>query len=161
SIGLGRTSQRASLPGEPDLPWPSCRSRAFVFPPLALQHLPQHADDADSVSFDSVVVPAKYHRTHVRYLFAPSAEMPLNPRLSARGFFRMVTEAVVRDSLRQELLARRPELSETYYEFWVPRTNERADVAALGSSLWGFEIKTDRDTLSRLPRQVEAYSRLF
>jgi hypothetical protein len=73
----------------------------------------------------------------------------------------MVTEAAVRDSLREVVLARVPELSEAYYEFWVPRTNERADVAAVGSSFWGFEIKTERDTLSRLPRQVEAYSRLF
>ena len=73
----------------------------------------------------------------------------------------MMTETAIRESLRSELLARLPELSEALYEFWVPRTNERADVVAIGSRLWGFEIKTDRDTLTRLPRQVEAYSRLF
>ena len=73
----------------------------------------------------------------------------------------MMTEAAVRESLRSELLAMWPGLSEALYEFWVPRTNERADVVAIGSRLWGFEIKTDRDTLARLPRQVEAYSRLF
>jgi hypothetical protein len=73
----------------------------------------------------------------------------------------MMTETAVRESLRSELLARSPGLSEALYEFWVPRTNERADVVAIGSRLWGFEIKTDRDTLARLPRQVQAYSRLF
>jgi hypothetical protein len=73
----------------------------------------------------------------------------------------MVTEATVRESLREEVVARLPGLSETIYEFWVPRTNERADIVAIAASLWGFEIKTDRDTLNRLPRQVEAYSRLF
>src|SRR5450755_4976732 len=73
----------------------------------------------------------------------------------------MLTEAVVRESLREEVLARLPELSETIYEFWVPLTNERADVVAIGTSLWAFEIKTHRDNLARLPRQVAAYSRLF
>ena len=28
----------------------------------------------------------------------------------------------------------------------MPRTNGRANLAAFGSSLWGFEIKTGRDT---------------
>lgn len=73
----------------------------------------------------------------------------------------MMTETAVRESLRSELLAKSPGLSEALYEFWVPQTNERADVVAIGSRLYGFEIKTDRDTLARLPRQVEAYSRLF
>lgn len=72
----------------------------------------------------------------------------------------MLTEAAVRDSLRHEVRAKLG-LFETIDEFWVPRTNARADLAAIGSHLWGFEIKTDRDTLRRLPRQVEAYNRLF
>jgi hypothetical protein len=72
----------------------------------------------------------------------------------------MAPEAAVRDTLRQEVRAKSC-VSETIDEFWVPRTNERADLAAIGSRLWGFEIKTDRDTLRRLPRQVEAYNRLF
>jgi hypothetical protein len=47
------------------------------------------------------------------------------------------------------------------YEFWVPCSNERADIVVIGAAMLGYEIKTDRDTLRRLPRQVEAYSRLF
>lgn len=72
----------------------------------------------------------------------------------------MLTEAVVRDSLRQEVLAALPR-AEAVYEFWVPRSNERADVAVIGPSMDGFEIKTGRDTLKRLPRQAAAYARLF
>jgi hypothetical protein len=72
----------------------------------------------------------------------------------------MATEAAVRDTLRQQVKARLG-LAGTFDEFWVPRTNERADLAAIGSHFWGFEIKTSHDTLNRLPRQVEAYNRLF
>jgi hypothetical protein len=46
-------------------------------------------------------------------------------------------------------------------EFWVPRSHERADLAVIGRWMDGFEIKTERDTLRRLPRQVQAYTRLF
>jgi hypothetical protein len=49
----------------------------------------------------------------------------------------------------------------TVDEFWVPRSNERADIAVIGSRMDGFEIKTERDSLRRLPRQVAAYGRLF
>jgi hypothetical protein len=46
-------------------------------------------------------------------------------------------------------------------EFWVPRSHERADVAVIGSMICGYEIKTARDSLKRLPRQTSAYNRLF
>ncbi|OLS99375.1 hypothetical protein BJF90_39230 [Pseudonocardia sp. CNS-004] len=37
----------------------------------------------------------------------------------------------------------------------------RVDVAAINGSLWGYEIKSARDTLRRLPLQVEVYSRVL
>lgn len=37
----------------------------------------------------------------------------------------------------------------------------RIDVAVINGHLEGFEIKSERDTLERLPRQVEAYSKIF
>lgn len=46
-------------------------------------------------------------------------------------------------------------------EFWVPGSNERVDLSAVGKELWAFEIKSPRDSLKRLPRQIEAFSRLF
>jgi hypothetical protein len=73
----------------------------------------------------------------------------------------VLTEAAVRDSLRQEVLATVSKRAEAVYEFWVPRSNERADVVVIGSAMLGYEIKTDRDTLRRLPRQIEAYGRVF
>ena len=67
----------------------------------------------------------------------------------------------VRQSLRHELLEAASEPSEAVYEFWVPTTHARADLAVIGTRIDGFEIKTERDTLKRLPRQVDAYTRLF
>lgn len=37
----------------------------------------------------------------------------------------------------------------------------RVDVAAVNGRLWGYEIKSARDTLRRLPLQVEVYSRVL
>jgi hypothetical protein len=73
----------------------------------------------------------------------------------------MATEATVRDALRARVLAATAGAREAVDEFWVPRSHERADLAVIGRSLDGFEIKTERDTLRRLPRQVAAYGRLF
>lgn len=46
-------------------------------------------------------------------------------------------------------------------EFWVPDSHERADLVAVATELWAFEIKSPRDSLARLPRQAAAFSRLF
>ncbi len=67
----------------------------------------------------------------------------------------------MRDALRTHLLAGVVGARDTLEELWVPRSNERADLALLGRRMDGFEIKTERDTLRRLPRQVGAYGRLF
>lgn len=73
----------------------------------------------------------------------------------------MATEAIVRHRLREVVLAAAGEPSEARYEFWVPQSNERADVVVVGAAMAGYEIKTERDTLKRLPRQAAAYGRLF
>src|SRR5665213_2602297 len=82
-------------------------------------------------------------------------------RISARRVPAVTTEAVVRHSLREEMLALAPSTAEAIYEFWVPRSHERADVVVIGATIEGFEIKTERDSLKRLPRQAEAYTRIF
>ena len=46
-------------------------------------------------------------------------------------------------------------------EFAIYGGAHRADVAALNGCSHGYEIKSDRDTLERLPNQVEAYSAIF
>lgn len=73
----------------------------------------------------------------------------------------MATEAFVRQALRDQALAMEDHPSEALYEFWVPLSNERADVVVVGRTMAGYEIKTECDTLRRLPRQVAAYGRLF
>lgn len=74
----------------------------------------------------------------------------------------MSSEAAVRSALRKHICdssdRQPPELVD---EFWVPLSHERVDLAVIGSVLESFEIKTARDNLERLPRQVEAYSRIF
>lgn len=73
----------------------------------------------------------------------------------------MSTEAAVRSALKEYLMAaQKPELV-AVNEFWVPQSHERADLALIGRELKGYEIKTERDTLLRLPRQALAYGRIF
>jgi hypothetical protein len=37
----------------------------------------------------------------------------------------------------------------------------RVDIAVVNGALWGYEIKSARDTLRRLPKQVEVYSQVM
>lgn len=73
----------------------------------------------------------------------------------------MANEAVVRDALRARALAAVAGARDTVDEFWVPGSHVRADLAVIGQLMDGFEIKTERDTLRRLPRQIDGYGRLF
>lgn len=73
----------------------------------------------------------------------------------------MTPEAAVRGALRQRLIAERKQVPNLFDEFWVPRSHERADVALVSREMNGYEIKTERDTLRRLPRQAAAYGRVF
>jgi hypothetical protein len=70
-------------------------------------------------------------------------------------------ESTIRAALRERVMAETAGAKNAVDEFWVPRSHERADLAVIGRWMDGFEIKTERDTLRRLPRQVEAYTRLF
>lgn len=47
------------------------------------------------------------------------------------------------------------------HELGLCQGTVRADVAVVNGSLAAFEIKSDQDTLDRLPRQVEIYGRVF
>lgn len=46
-------------------------------------------------------------------------------------------------------------------ELKVPRPSARIDLAVINGELAGFEIKSDVDDLSRLPRQVHAFGCVF
>lgn len=70
-------------------------------------------------------------------------------------------EIDVRRALHQELADHFAYDSTTMVVDELPVGTARVDVAAINGSLHGFEIKSDRDSLDRLPHQIEEYSRVF
>jgi hypothetical protein len=48
-----------------------------------------------------------------------------------------------------------------FHEFGVAHGAARVDVSLVNGSLSGYEIKSERDTLRRLPAQIAAYNRVF
>jgi hypothetical protein len=68
----------------------------------------------------------------------------------------------IRTGLHRELKrAHRRYASETLFidELGLCQGNARIDLAVVNGSLSGYEIKSERDTLQRLPHQVEVYSK--
>lgn len=53
------------------------------------------------------------------------------------------------------------ENSKVVDELHLPVTKSRIDIAVVNGRLHGFEIKSARDTLVRLPHQIEGYSKVF
>ena len=47
------------------------------------------------------------------------------------------------------------------YEMDICIGSARVDIAVVNGKMYGFEIKSERDTLERLPSQVEAYNKIF
>lgn len=46
-------------------------------------------------------------------------------------------------------------------ELDLPITKSRVDIAVVNGHLHGYEIKSARDTLHRLPHQIEGYTKIF
>lgn len=69
----------------------------------------------------------------------------------------------VRTALRSQLLAEHShELESTRFVDELQLCGVvRADVAVLNGNFTGYELKSSKDTLSRLPKQVEIYSKVF
>lgn len=70
-------------------------------------------------------------------------------------------DADVRAALRQRLELQHGSDSLILDEFSICGRGVRADLCVVNGSLSGFEIKSASDTLKRLPKQQEAYSRVF
>jgi hypothetical protein len=47
------------------------------------------------------------------------------------------------------------------HELRIPRPSARADIAVVNGEMVGYEIKSDVDSLTRLPRQARAFNRVF
>lgn len=67
----------------------------------------------------------------------------------------------IRESLHRKLAADGRKLNTVLNEFTVMRGNQRVDVAVVDELLEGFEIKSDVDTLKRLPDQAKYFSYCF
>lgn len=69
----------------------------------------------------------------------------------------------VRDVLRAALAAEHTNDDRTVIieELGVCERSARIDLAVINGALAGFEIKSERDTLDRLPAQAQFYSRVF
>jgi hypothetical protein len=74
-----------------------------------------------------------------------------------------VPDAEIRLALRQHLLRRHASETDTVLieELGVRGGQVRVDLAVVNGSLHGFEIKSDRDSLRRLARQVDLYSQVL
>ena len=74
-----------------------------------------------------------------------------------------INDAFIRAPLLQWLRVLHPYSSDAKLleEFKMPRPSARIDVALVNGEMTGFEIKSDRDTLTRLPLQIPAFSKFF
>jgi hypothetical protein len=72
-------------------------------------------------------------------------------------------EYQIREALRKGPVAQivRNERDLALDELGICEGSSRIDMAVVNGSFWGFEIKSERDTLTRLPRQIEYYGRVF
>lgn len=75
----------------------------------------------------------------------------------------VIRDIDIRQSLRNETLKqfREDGTSLIVEELGIESGNIRIDVAVVNGALHGFEIKSDADTLLRLPAQAGAYNKVF
>ncbi|GAB3008658.1 sce7726 family protein [Amycolatopsis acidiphila] len=67
----------------------------------------------------------------------------------------------VRQQLIRDLKIWHPESDTLFINEFDLAGLVRVDVAAINGALWGYEIKSLRDNLRRLPTQVDVYSQVF
>lgn len=74
-----------------------------------------------------------------------------------------MNDADIRVATKEALFLEHKGDSETviFEELGVQHGASRIDLAVVNGELHGFELKSNRDTLTRLPEQMEAYSRVF
>src|SRR5690349_11086244 len=70
-----------------------------------------------------------------------------------------LSDAVIRTALKAQLLADHDKDTVLLEELGLSRGHVRVDIALVNGRLHGYEIKSDLDSLRRLSRQVELYSK--
>jgi hypothetical protein len=75
----------------------------------------------------------------------------------------LMNDAKIRMATKQALLAQHMGDAETviFEELGIQHGHSRIDLAVVNGELHGFELKSDKDSLARLPEQVESYGRVF
>ena len=63
--------------------------------------------------------------------------------------------------LKEKKFTKNPEDTIVIDEFSSSYSSARIDISVLNGSLHGYEIKSERDTLERLPKQIEYYTKIF
>lgn len=74
-----------------------------------------------------------------------------------------MTDLQVRTAFHRDVLKKAHACEDTFVvdELGLKNGQVRADIAVLNGKLIGYEIKTDSDTLARLPHQITAYNEVF
>lgn len=74
-----------------------------------------------------------------------------------------MTDTIIRTAFHSTVLEKAHVCEDTFVvdELGLKNGQVRADIAVLNGKLIGYEIKTDSDTLLRLPHQVLAYNEVF
>lgn len=82
---------------------------------------------------------------------------------SARLYLQPMRDRDVREALRRKVLAEHTRHPDTLVidELGIAHGSARVDIAVVNGRLHGYEIKSDADTLTRLPAQANAYSAVF
>ena len=74
-----------------------------------------------------------------------------------------MTDFQIRQAFHDVILKDEHQCTNTFVvdELGLMNGKSRADIAVLNGKMIGYEIKSDRDSLTRLPSQVLAYNRIF
>jgi hypothetical protein len=75
----------------------------------------------------------------------------------------MLNDAAIRTAVHREHLSGTRKSAKTLIvnELGIDHGKMRADIAVINARFTGYEIKSDEDSLSRLPRQITGYNRVF
>jgi hypothetical protein len=75
----------------------------------------------------------------------------------------LMNDAQIRMATKQALFAQHMGDPDTviFEELGIQHGCSRIDLAVVNGELHGFEFKSDKDTLTRLPEQAESYGRVF
>ena len=74
---------------------------------------------------------------------------------------RDIRKVLYSEFLKEKKFTKNPKETIIIDEFSCSYSSARIDISILNGSLHGYEIKSERDTLERLPNQIEYYSKIF